>query len=97
MKEEYIEINQLKDSKQEKERLENYIVSLKQYGTKETNPLRTTLDNWFDEILNSFIFLNGKRISNGPMESKNALLKLIKRNATDIKSSLDLEIVACIA
>ncbi|MCB7224951.1 transposase, partial [Anaerostipes caccae] len=37
------------------------------------------LNNWHDEIINSFIVVNGKRLSNGIMESRNSIVKLIKK------------------
>lgn len=37
------------------------------------------LNNWSDEILNSFIVVNGKRLSNGIMEYRNSIVKLIKK------------------
>lgn len=86
LKEEYIKINQLKSPEEAKVNIEKYIISLKQYGTKESKKLRTTLNNWFDEIINSYTYLGNKRISSGPIESKNALIKLIKRNANGYKN-----------
>lgn len=43
-------------------------------------PLINTLESWRKEILNSFVWFNGRRISNGPIESVNAKLKKIKNN-----------------
>ncbi len=40
-----------------------------------------TLSKWKAEIVNSFIKLNGSRVSNGPMEGRNSLLKKILRIA----------------
>ena len=37
------------------------------------------LNNWHDEIINSLIVVNGKRLSNGIMESRNSIVKLIKK------------------
>ena len=37
------------------------------------------LNNWTEEILNSFIVINGRRLSNGIMESRNSIVKLIKK------------------
>lgn len=36
--------------------------------------------NWKDEIINSFIYINGKRLSNGPIESLNSRIKIIIKN-----------------
>ncbi len=40
-----------------------------------------TLSNWKQEILNSFIWIDGRRISNGPIEGKNTYIKKILSNA----------------
>ena len=37
------------------------------------------LNNWKDEIINSFILVNGRRLSNGIIESRNSVVKLIKK------------------
>ena len=39
------------------------------------------LETWFDEIVNSFTFYNGRRISNGPIESLNRRLRIITSNS----------------
>lgn len=40
-----------------------------------------TLNEWKTEILNSFIWVDGKRVSNGPVEGKNSYIKKILFNA----------------
>ncbi len=37
------------------------------------------LNNWHDEIINSFIVVDDRRLSNGIMESRNSIVKLIKK------------------
>ena len=37
------------------------------------------LNNWKEEIINSFILVDGRRLSNGIMESRNSIVKLIKK------------------
>lgn len=44
------------------------------------------LHNWKEEILNSFITVNGKRISNGPMESLNGRIDKLEGNANGVKN-----------
>ena len=39
-----------------------------------------TLENWKQEILNSFVLIGNKRISNGPIEGKNYYIKKILYN-----------------
>ena len=36
-----------------------------------------TLEEWRNEIVNSFSYVNGKRVSNGPIEGRNSLIKKI--------------------
>ncbi len=40
-----------------------------------------TLSNWNKEIINSFTWINGRRISNGMIEGKNNYIKKILSNA----------------
>lgn len=40
-----------------------------------------TLNEWKTEILNSFMWVDGKRVSNGPIEGKNSYIKKILSNA----------------
>lgn len=46
-------------------------------GIKEFEKLADTLINWKAEIINSFIKFRGQRISNGPIEGRNSLIKKI--------------------
>lgn len=48
--------------------------------------MRKTLINWSQEIFTSFIYVNGRRLSNGIMESRNATVKKIKNNANGYKN-----------
>lgn len=50
-------------------------------GIHEFESLASTLSNWKAEIVNSFCVHNGKRISNGPIEGRNSLIKKILRLA----------------
>ncbi len=47
------------------------------FNNKYLNTFLTTLDNWYDSILNYF----NERISNGIVEGKNNKIKMIKRRA----------------
>jgi len=40
-----------------------------------------TLNNWKAEIVNSFIKFKGQRVSNGPIEGRNSLIKKILKIA----------------
>lgn len=46
----------------------------------------TTLIKWFDEIVNSFTLFNGRRISNGPIESTNSRVKTILKVSNGFKN-----------
>lgn len=45
-----------------------------------------TLKNWKEEILNSFIWYEGRRLSNGPIEGKNNYIKKIISNANGLSN-----------
>ena len=45
-----------------------------------------TLEHWKEEILNSFTWINGRRISNGPCEGKNNYVKKILSNANGMSN-----------
>ena len=55
---------------------------------QEILKLKKTLINWSQEIINSFTFIDGRRITNGIMESKNGIAKEIKNNAKGYKNFL---------
>ncbi|RHT00295.1 hypothetical protein DW895_02530 [Firmicutes bacterium AM41-11] len=48
--------------------------------------LKNTLIKWSQEIVNSFTFINGRRITNGIMESRNGVTNEIKKNANGYKN-----------
>jgi len=50
-------------------------------GIKEFTELANTLSNWKLEIVNSFSVYRNKRVSNGPMEGRNSLIKKVLRLA----------------
>lgn len=45
-----------------------------------------TLKNWKEEILNSFAWFDGRRLSNGPIEGKNNYIKKIISNANGMQN-----------
>lgn len=51
---------------------------------KEIRSFGHTLSRWHNEIINSFIRSNNRRISNGPIESTNSKIKTILKNANGI-------------
>ena len=50
------------------------------------NDCAKTLRNWKNEILNSFIWIDGRRLSNGPIEGRNAYIKKIIGNANGLNN-----------
>ncbi len=50
-------------------------------GIREFRQLADTLNNWKAEIVNSFDRYKGVRVSNGPIEGRNSLIKKILRIA----------------
>lgn len=84
-KEEYLIFDQV--SKEEvnksdkRKELNDVIKRFKYTQVEESISVAETLDNWKEEILNSFIWINGRRISNGPCEGKNNYVKKILSNA----------------
>lgn len=45
-----------------------------------------TLKNWKEEILNSFTWIHGRRLTNGPIEGKNSYIKKILSNANGLNN-----------
>lgn len=61
--------------------LNDVIKRFKHTQVEESISVAETLSNWKEEILNSFIWINNRRISNGPCEGKNNYVKKILYNA----------------
>lgn len=61
--------------------LNEIINDFKISGIKEFIEVANTLNNWKAEIVNSFIKFRGQRVSNGPIEGRNSLIKKILRIA----------------
>lgn len=53
---------------------------------QEFTELVSLLQNWKEEILNSLIEVNGRRISNGPIESLNGRIDKLEINANGVKN-----------
>ena len=86
MKEEYAYINRTSDSENAGSRIENYIGELLIYDVKELKRIARMLRHWKQEIVNSFDRVNGQRISNGPIESVNARIDVIKLNGNGYRN-----------
>ena len=57
------------------------IKRFKHTQVEESISVAETLSNWKEEILNSFVWIDNKHISNGPCEGKNNYIKKILFNA----------------
>ena len=66
--------------------LDEIIKRFHQLGTKEGVSISKTLKSWKREYLNSFTWVNGRRISNGPPEGKNNYIKKILSNANGYRN-----------
>ena len=75
LKESYREFNLTEEYSEESlTKLEDYIEQFKKSKFEEFVNFGFMLDHWKYYIVNSFIRVNGKRMSNGPMESANGRL-----------------------
>lgn len=85
LKEMYADFNEITEvkferSKQE-EKLEKIIYAYITSGLEPFEDMGATLKKWKEEILNSFKWVDGRRLSNGPIEGKNNYIKKILSNA----------------
>ena len=81
LKEDYLSFNRLRDPRVIPERFDLIVNKFCSHHYKEIKRVGRTLLKWKVEIINSFVWFNGKRISNGPIESRNNTIKLLIRNA----------------
>lgn len=98
LKEEYIRINGIKNQEEAKERLDIYILKCLHFPHPDVRRVGRTLSKWSQEIVNSFTWFGDRRISNGAIESRNNIIKLIIRNAAGYRNfdNLRLRIIYCI-
>ncbi|NJE41579.1 ISL3 family transposase [Faecalicoccus pleomorphus] len=86
LKEQYFDFNQITEEtytgRLEKEKeLDRLILNCIESEIIQMAKCGKTLKEWKTEILNSFIWIDGKRVSNGPVEGKNSYIKKILFNA----------------
>ena len=81
LKEQYHRFNTIFKTQSKKEELDEIISLCKQSQNEYFINLSKTLKHWYQEILNSFTFINRRRITNGLIESKNSLIRVITSNA----------------
>ena len=68
------------------QRIENFIAELLLYDVRELTKVARMLRHWKAEIINSFDRVDGQRISNGPIESVNSRIKVIKQNGNGYRN-----------
>lgn len=81
IKELYHNFNSSFINKDKHKELDEIILLCKQSQNEHLINLSKTLKHWYQEILNSFTFINERRITNGLIESKNSLIRVITSNA----------------
>lgn len=90
LKEQYHHFNDIEELKYDKtkteSRFEAIVEAMEASDIEEFIECAKTLKNWKIEILNSFVWVGGRRISNGPIEGKNNYLKKIINNANGLKN-----------
>lgn len=91
LKEDYSKFNQcIPESipiKEENEKELNKIIkSMLESNIAEMQECAKTLNSWKEEILNSFVCIHGRRLSNGPIEGKNTYIKKIISNANGMNN-----------
>lgn len=87
LKEEYRELNMTADHNQfYKEKLRDIILKFTNFSEKEFRDIGKMLSRWEVEIFNSFIRIDNKRLSNGPIEGANSRIKTIMKNACGYSS-----------
>lgn len=75
----------MNDYDMEKE-LNSIIKQFRYSQIEEMKEVADTLNNWKKEILNSFVWVRNRRISNGPIEGKNYYIKKIIYNGNGMQN-----------
>lgn len=81
LKEEYREFNKCGSYEEALIEIPNLISKFKNSSSFEFREIGGMLARWKNEIINSFIIVDGKRMSNGPIESLNSRIKIILKDA----------------
>lgn len=89
-KEEYLIFDQVSkeevNNSDKRKELNDVIKRFRHTQVEESMSVADTLENWKEEILNSFTWINDRRISNGPCEGKNNYVKKILSNANGMSN-----------
>lgn len=89
-KEEYLIFDQVSkeevNNSNKRKELNAVIKKFKHTHVEESISVAETLEHWKEEILNSFTWINDRRISNEPCEGKNNYVKKILSNANGMSN-----------
>ena len=86
LKEYYIRLNAETTLEEAPKVIDEAIEYFESCGIEEYEEFYKMLTNWHEEIINSFTLINGKRINNSYMESKNRVLNRLIFNANGFKN-----------
>lgn len=86
LKEDYLFFNQFSSIANARENLADIISHFSKSSIRAYCDFSSTLIDWFDEIVNSFLMIDGKRLTNGKIESINARIKVILKNANGYRN-----------
>ena len=87
LKEKYMIFNSTSNFEEAKTKIESLIDDFVNADIKEYEEFLTLLVNWKQEIINSFIIHNGKRINNSVAESINSQISLLLFNTKGIRNN----------
>lgn len=85
-KEDYLDFNEDYTYENAEERYDELYNRLVELNTNEFKEVVSLLKNRKEEIINSFIVIDNRRISNGPIESINSRIKIILRTSLRYKN-----------
>lgn len=86
LKEEYLFLNSRKELPLIENLLDSFTQECLHHSHTEVKRIGRTLLKWRKEILHSFTRINNRRISNGPIESRNNIIQLLIRNAAGYRN-----------
>lgn len=85
-KEDYLNFNEDYTYDNAPQRYDELYNELVMFNINEFKDVLSALKNWREEILNSFIKINERRISNGPIESINGRIKILLKTSLKYKN-----------
>lgn len=85
-KEEYLDFNEDYQYDQAVQKYDELYNQLGEMNINEFKEIISLLKNWRTEILNSFMLVDNRRISNGPIESINGRIKILLKTSLKYKN-----------